>query len=113
LLAESVLKPRPLMAQPWEPFSATSKLSAKRRASGRLEEPERRISSFVRTWIAAGACQKGSGSFETEVTSKFIKSSKLSFFKSVGVGLASWAKRGNGPRAKKSVAGRIKNKLLF
>ncbi len=56
------------MFQVSELVCATSRLSARRNASGRLDAPERRISSLVTIWIAAGASSKGSGVRETEVT---------------------------------------------
>ena len=53
LLASAVLKPRALIPQSWAFFWATSRLSARRSASGILVAPERRMSSRVMTWMAA------------------------------------------------------------
>src|SRR5262245_45614210 len=47
-----------------------------------LVTPERRMSSCVMTYTAAGASDRGSGRFETEVTSMFINSSMPSSVKS-------------------------------
>src|SRR2546422_988461 len=49
LLAVVLLNPRALMAQSRELTCATCKLVARRRASGRLEAPERRMSAWVMT----------------------------------------------------------------
>src|SRR4051812_40719380 len=67
------------MAQLLESTWATWRLGANRNASGRLEAPERRISSCVRTWIAEGVASSFSGRLATEVTSMSINSSKESF----------------------------------
>src|SRR5438445_7766966 len=60
---------------------ATSEMGARRSASGRLDAPERRMSSCVITWIAEAVCDSRSGRFETDVTCRFISCSILSFFK--------------------------------
>ncbi len=78
LLARSVLKPRELIAQPEEPRCATCRLSARRKASGRVVAPERRISSCVITWMADAAPSSFSGCLATDVTSMFSRSSTLS-----------------------------------
>src|SRR6266446_1187839 len=77
LLASPLLKPRALMAHCRESSWATCRLGAKRRASGILVAPERRMSSPVITWIAEAVVHSGSGRRETEVTSRFINSSML------------------------------------
>src|SRR6266568_7667604 len=81
LLAVVLLKPRAPMAHWRESTCATCKLVARRRTSGRLDAPERRMSSCVITWIAEAVCDSRSGRFETEVTCRFISCSILSFFK--------------------------------
>src|SRR5881396_2283601 len=60
---------------------ATNLQVARRRASGRLVTPERRMSSWVMTWMAEATCVSLSGRFETEVTSTFMSCSMLSFFR--------------------------------
>lgn len=52
--------------------------------SGILDAPERRISSPVTTWMAEAASNNFSGLLVTEVTSTFINSSKLNFFRVTG-----------------------------
>jgi hypothetical protein len=49
LLPSELLKPRALMAQALALTRATNRLGARRRASGRLAAPERRISALVMT----------------------------------------------------------------
>lgn len=73
---------------------ATCRLVASRDASGTLVAPEFRISSWVITWIADGTSVNFSGRLETDVTSRSISSSMLSFFSSPGDGSApdAWAK---------------------
>src|SRR5579862_6736572 len=71
------------MAQSCEFFWATSRLSARRSASGILDAPERVMSSLVMTWIAEGESESNSGSLLTEVTSTLTNSSKLIPFRSV------------------------------
>src|SRR6266576_1924777 len=72
------------MAHWRESTCATSRFEARRRASGRLVTPERRISSWVITWIAEAAWESFSGRLETEVTSRFINCSRVSFFRAPG-----------------------------
>src|SRR5207253_8712734 len=81
LLAVVLLNPRALMAHCRESTCATCRLVARRRASGRLVTPERRMSSWVMTWMAEATCVSLSGRFETEVTSTFMSCSMLSFFR--------------------------------
>ena len=78
------LNPRALMAHSRESTCATWRLEARRRASGRLVAPDRRISSWVITWIAEAAWESGSARRDTEVTTTFISSSTLSFLRTVG-----------------------------
>src|SRR2546425_2481344 len=80
LLAVVPLKPRALMAHWRESTCATCRLEARRRASARLDAPERRMSCCVITWIAEAVCDNRSGRFETEVTCRSINCSILSFF---------------------------------
>src|SRR6266540_4338570 len=80
LLAVVLLNPRALMAHWRESTCATCRLPARRSASGRLDAPERRMSSRVITWIAEAVCASRSARFETEVTSRFISCSMLSCF---------------------------------
>src|SRR6266545_301751 len=80
LLAVVLLNPRALMAHWRESTCATCRLPARRSASGRLDAPERRMSSRVITWIAEAVCANRSARFETEVTSRFISCSMLSCF---------------------------------
>src|SRR5436309_1777286 len=54
-----------------------------------LEAPERRMSSCVITWMAEGLVNKLCGCLDTEVTSRFINSSRLNRFSSVGDGATS------------------------
>src|SRR6266436_4195733 len=79
LLAVVPLKPRALMAHWRESTCATCRLEARRRASARLDAPERRMSCCVITWIAEAVCDNRSGRFETEVTCRSINCSILSF----------------------------------
>src|SRR5262249_13438722 len=78
------LNPRALMAHPADENCATSKLSASRNASGMLDAPERRMSSDVMTSMDAGALRYGSGSFETDVTSRGIRCLRLIFLYAAG-----------------------------
>jgi hypothetical protein len=80
LLPTALLKPRALMAYCAGSMRATFRLAASRRASGNVVAPERRMSSWVITWIAEGASASFSGRFETEVTSSSSSSSTLIFF---------------------------------
>src|SRR6266508_2320215 len=80
LLAVVPLNPRALIAHWRESTCATCRLVARRNASGRLDAPERRMSSRVITWIAEAVCDNRSARFETEVTSRFISCSMLSCF---------------------------------
>jgi hypothetical protein len=54
------LKPRALMAQPLALARATCRLGARRKASGRLVAPERRMSSPVMTKTEVGASDRRS-----------------------------------------------------
>src|SRR5207237_3221401 len=81
LLAAGPLNPRALMAHWRESICATCRFAARRSASARLEAPERRMSSWVITWIAEAVCDKRSGRFDTEVTCRFINCSMLNFFR--------------------------------
>src|SRR5258708_24499495 len=63
---------------------ATCRFDARRNASGRLEAPERRMSSPVMTWMAEGVSNHFSGCLETLVTSRLINSSRLMRLISVG-----------------------------
>src|SRR5438876_7342623 len=105
LLAVVLLKPRAPMAHWRESTCATCKLVARRRASGRLDAPERRMSSCVITWIAEAVCDSRSGRFETEVTCRFISCSILSFFKASADGLESgcWANPDPGKQTRTNV----------
>src|SRR6266487_1550940 len=91
LLAVVLLKPRAPMAHWRESTCATCKLVARRRISGRLDAPERRMSSCVITWIAEAVCDSCSGRLETEVTCRFISCSMLSFFKASAEESGCWA----------------------
>jgi hypothetical protein len=51
-----------------------------------LVAPERRISSWLMTWIAAAARESFCSFFETEVTSMFISSSRLISVRSRAIG---------------------------
>src|SRR5712692_10519295 len=81
------------MAHELELIRATSRFEARRKASGRLEAPERRMSSPVMTWIADAVSDNFSGRLETEVTSTSMSCSRLNFFSAVGDDSASgvWA----------------------
>src|SRR2546429_2803729 len=81
LLAAVPLNPRALMAHWRESICATCRFAARRSASARLEAPERRMSSWVITWIAEAVCDKRSGRFDTDVTCRFINCSMLNFFR--------------------------------
>src|SRR6266545_3537057 len=96
LLAVVLLNPRALMAHWRESTCATCRLPARRNASGRLDAPERRMSSRVITWIAEAVCDNRSARFETEVTSRFISCSMLSCFNTSADTLVSrrWASPG-------------------
>src|SRR3989454_9564468 len=99
LLAVVLLNPRALIAHWRESTCATSRFEAKRNASGRLVAPERRMSSWVITWIAEAACDSFSGRLETDVTSRFISCSSVSFLSAPGDAAVSgcWARlRGGG-----------------
>src|SRR6266404_6365378 len=50
-----------------------------------LVAPERRMSSWVITWMAEGEVKSGSERRAVEVTSRFINSSRLKRFKSDGL----------------------------
>src|SRR5438093_12903902 len=93
LLDVVLLKPRAEMAHCRESICATSRFSARRSASGRLDAPDRRMSSSVMTWIAEPVWERGSARLETEVTSRFKSCSKLSFLSVLGdvTGKAVWA----------------------
>src|SRR3989442_4619756 len=84
LLAVVPLKPRALMAHWRESTCATCRLEARRRASARLDAPERRMSCCVITWIAEAGFGKRSGRFENEGTRKSINCSILSLFNDAG-----------------------------
>src|SRR3989441_5047316 len=105
LLAVVLLNPRALMAQSRELTCATCKLVARRRASGRLEAPERRMSCWVMTWMAEATCANLSGRLETEVTSRFISCSMLSFFNAAADALESgcWANPGSAKQTRPNV----------
>src|SRR2546427_546329 len=105
LLAVVLLNPRALMAQSRELTCATCKLVARRRASGRLEAPERRMSCWVMTWMAEATCANLSGRLETEVTSRFISCSMLSFFNAAADALESgcWANPGSAKQMRPKV----------
>src|SRR6267378_3023333 len=105
LLAVVLLKPRALMAHWRESTCATCKLEASRSTSGRLDAPDRRMSSCVITWIAEAVCDRRSGRFETEVTCRFISCSILSFFKASADGLESgcWANPDPGKQTRTNV----------
>jgi len=62
------LNPRTLMAQPELLTRATCTPGTRRRASGIEVAPDRIMSSFVSTKIAAGASPNLSGIFETDTT---------------------------------------------
>src|SRR3989440_967020 len=102
LLAVVLLNPRALMAHWRESTCATWRLVARRRTSGRLEAPERRMSSCVMTWMAEAACASLSGRFETEVTSTFMSCSMLSFLSESADRLESgcWATPGSTQQAR-------------
>src|SRR5207244_10430942 len=84
------------MAHWRESICATCRFAARRSASARLEAPERRMSSWVMTWIAEAVCDKRSGRFDTEVTCRFINWSMLNFFRGSADRLESgrWAAEG-------------------
>src|SRR6266511_3790935 len=103
LLAVVPLNPRALIAHWRESTCATCRLVARRRASGRLEAPERRMSSCVMTWMAEAACDSLSGRFETEVTSRFISCSMLSFFNRAAES-ACWANPGSTRQTRPNVS---------
>ena len=77
-----------------------------------LVAPERLISSPVTTWIAESASSRASGSFVTEVTSMFMRSSTLSFFKSPtdGSGVEACAARRDGSAAASASIISIRNR---
>ena len=78
----AALNPRALMAQVLALICATSSPGTMRSKSGILVAPERRMSSWVITKIAAATCDNFCSFFETEVTSVFIRSSRLSLERS-------------------------------
>src|ERR1700722_9097942 len=71
-----------LMAQRFASTRATFTPGARRRRSGILVAPERRISSCVITKIAAPAFDSFCSFFETDVTGMVINSSRLSWDRS-------------------------------
>ena len=90
LLPTALLNPRALMAYCTASTRATCRLGARRRASGRVLAPDRRISSELMTKIEAGALPSFSVRLETEVTSTCISSSSESFLSDV----VDWASAG-------------------
>src|SRR2546422_4948629 len=94
LLAVVLLNPRALIAHWRESTCATSRFEAKRNASGSLVAPERRMSSWVITWVAEDACDSFSGRLETDVTSRFISCSSVSLLSAPGDAAVSgcWAR---------------------
>src|ERR1041385_5272699 len=65
------------MAHIFALICATFTPGTRRSMSGRLSAPDRRISSSVTTVIAAAVCEILCDFFATEVTSMFIRSSRL------------------------------------
>src|ERR1700722_19898920 len=82
-----------LMAQRFASTRATSTPGAKRRKSGMLVAPERRMSSCVITKIAAPVFDNFCSFFETEVTWMFIRSSRLTVERSGSWGACAQPKR--------------------
>src|SRR6185312_14854062 len=82
LLARVLFKPRALMAHSCELTWGTSRLDARRNASGRLVAAERWMSSLVMTCTAEGDSASFSGRRVTTATSWFISASRLNCFKS-------------------------------
>jgi hypothetical protein len=78
-----LLNPREATAQLLELRRATWMPGTPRNASGKLVAPERRMSSCVTTAIAAAAPPSGSAVRETDVTSIWLSSRMLSFFRSL------------------------------
>ena len=62
----------PVIAKLLEVIWATCRFGASRSISGMLRAPDRRISSRVMTYTAAGASLSGSALLETDVTSTLI-----------------------------------------
>ena len=79
----TLLKPRELTAQELEFCSPTWMPGTRRRASGMVVAPERRIVSRVITETAAAASRSASSVRDTEVISTFMSSSKLMRFNSL------------------------------
>ena len=77
LFVNRPLKPREAIAHLFSSIRATSSPGASRSASGMLRAPERRISSCVITKIAAAALASVCSRFDTDVTFRFIRSSRL------------------------------------
>src|SRR5262245_37457828 len=99
----TLLKPRALTAQVLEVCSPTWMPGTRRKASGTVVAPERRMISRVTTDTAAAASRCDSPVRDTEVTSTFMSSSKLMRFSSSrGSGAALFAAQGsvnNAPHA--------------
>lgn len=70
-----VPKPRAEIAWLLEVTRATCRLGARRSASGSVCAPDRRMSSFVMTYMEAAAVLSGVGRFATEVISIRVRSS--------------------------------------
>ena len=84
LLAYTLLNPRMLMAQLLWSIRATFTPGAIRRRSGILVAPERRMSSWLITKIAAPVFASFCSFLETDVTWTFIRSSRLNWVRSRG-----------------------------
>jgi hypothetical protein len=84
--------PRALIAQLFALICATSSPGTIRNKSGMFVAPDRRMSSCVITNTATAVRDNVCSLFETDVTSIFIRSSRLTFAKSSGFGCASCAR---------------------
>src|ERR1700722_17572263 len=76
LLANWELKPRAEIAQSLESIWATCRPGTSRNASATVVAPERRMSSLLKTKMAAAASSSFSSFLETEVTLRLTRSSR-------------------------------------